>query len=128
MGKYVIKVGTCTTSGKLLMEQSEFEEQYASAYSEILDMPKGLERIRETLSLADFCYQNGQDSKASNLYTHVFRSFSWECQGEERILFERALQGLLSLCGSEDECVWEMCSQIIGDYNIWKREQEEKQS
>lgn len=128
MEKYVVKVSSCTPSGKLLMEQSAFDEQYASAYTEISEMPEGLERFRKILSLADFCYQNGADSKASNLYAHVFCSFSWECQGEEHILFERALQGLSSLCGSEDECVWEMCSQIVGDYNIWKREQEETQN
>lgn len=126
MEKYVLKVGSCTPSGNLLMEQSVFDELYASAYAEISDMSEGLERINKILSLADFCYQNREDSKASNWYAHVFRSFSWQCEGEERILFERALQGLSSLCCSEDECVWEMCSQIVGDYNIWKREQEEK--
>ncbi|MBR4846346.1 MAG: hypothetical protein IKU98_08020 [Bacteroidaceae bacterium] len=126
MEKTVIKVGSCTPSGDLLMEKSVIIERYEFAYDEILAMPEGLESFRKILSLADFCYKHGLDYKAYNLYSKVFRSFSWYCQGEERILFDEAIQGLSALCSSKDECVWEMCSQIVGDYMMWKQEQDEK--
>ncbi|MBR4845161.1 MAG: hypothetical protein IKU98_01945, partial [Bacteroidaceae bacterium] len=84
-----------------------------------------MDKLYQTLSLADFCLQHKLDSQAFYLYEHVFKSFSWECGGEEKLLFDRALQGLSALCGSEDECVWEMSSQIVGDYTMWQLNRKE---
>jgi hypothetical protein len=88
-------------------------------------MDDGMDRLYQTLSLADFCLQHKLDSQAFYLYEHVFKSFSWECSGEEKLLFDRALQGLTALCGSDDECVWEMSSQIVGDYTMWQLNRKE---
>lgn len=109
------------------MENNEFDRLYDEAYYEIQQLSdKDSEYYRRTLSLAQFCYRQGFDMKAYELYHHVFLSFSWHCEGEERIFFEEALEGLSFLLSSNDECVWENCSQIVGDYMIWKREQEEQ--
>lgn len=126
MEKQYVRVGGSTSSGKLDMEKQALMELYEQGYYELISMSKGLEYCRKSLALADFCYQNGLDSEACDLYHRVFRSFSWECKGIERELFEQALHGLSALCSSDDECVWERCSQVVGDYMIWKREQEEQ--
>lgn len=126
MEKQYVRIGGSTPSGKLDMDKQALMELYEQGYDELMSIPKGLKYCRKSLALADFCYQNGLDSEACDLYHHVFRSFSWECKGVERELFEQALHGLSALCCSENECVWEECSQVVGDYMMWKREQEEK--
>lgn len=126
MEKPFVRIGSSTPSGELQMDKDSLCELYESAYDDIRFMPKGMERIHKMLSLAEFCYQHKLDYEAYKLYFQVFRSFSWTCEGEERILFEQAVEGLSALCCSDNECVWEMCSQVVGDYMIWKREQEEQ--
>lgn len=126
MEKIITKVGSCTPTGELKMEKDSFMDLYEERNDEICSMPDSLEKIESKLSLADFCYQQGHDVKALRLYEKVFFSFPWECTGKKRELFERAIKGLSALCSSENEYVWEVSSQIVGDYNIWKRSMEEK--
>lgn len=123
--KIITKIGSSTPTGELKFEGSSSISLYEQAYHELLDMDDGMDKLYQTLSLADFCLQHKLDSQAFYLYEHVFKSFSWECGGEEKLLFDRALQGLSALCGSDDECVWEMSSQIVGDYTLWKLNRKE---
>lgn len=126
MEKIITKVGSCTPTGELKIEEDSFMDLYEERNYEISSMPDSLEKIESKLSLADFSYQQGYDVEALRLYEQVFRSFPWECTGKERELFERAIKGLSALCCSEIEYVWEVSSQIVGDYNIWKRSMEEE--
>jgi hypothetical protein len=123
--KITTKIGSGTPTGELKFEESSSISLYEQAYNELLAMDDGMDRLYQTLSLADFCLQHKLDSQAFYLYEHVFKSFSWECSGEEKLLFDRALQGLSALCGSDDECVWEMSSQIVGDYTMWQLNRKE---
>lgn len=124
MEKIITKVGSCTPTGELKIEKNSFMDLYDD--DEILSMPNSLEKFKCLLSLADHYHQQGYDVEALRLYEQVFRSFPWECTGKERELFERAIKGLSALCCSELEYVWEVSSQIVGDYNIWKRSMEEE--
>ncbi len=126
MEKIITKVGSCTPTGELKMEKDSFMDLYEERTDEIYSMPDSLEKIESKLSLADFCYQQGHDVEALHLYGKAFRSFPWECTGKKRELFERAIKGLSALCSSENEYVWEVSSQIVGDYMMWKRSMEEK--
>ena len=123
--KIITKIGSSTPTGELKFEGSSSISLYEQAYHELLDMDDGMDKLYQTLSLADFCLQHKLDSQAFHLYEHVFKSFSWECGGEEKLLLDRALQGLSALCSSDDECVWEMSSQIVGDYTLWKLNRKE---
>jgi hypothetical protein len=123
--KIITKIGSSTPTGELKFEESSSISLYEQAYNELLAMDDDMDRLYQTLSLADFCLQHKLDSQAFYLYEHVFKSFSWECSGEEKLLFDRALQGLSALCGSDDECVWEMSSQIVGDYTMWQLNRKE---
>ena len=123
--KIITKIGSSTPTGELKFEGSSSISLYEQAYHELLDMDDGMDKLYQTLSLADFCLQHKLDSQAFHLYEHVFKSFSWECGGEEKLLFDRALQGLSALCSSDDECVWEMSSQSVGDYTLWKLNRKE---
>lgn len=123
--KIITKIGSSTPTGEQKFEGSSSISLYEQAYHELLDMDDGMDKLYQTLSLADFCLQHKLDSQAFYLYEHVFKSFSWGCGGEEKLLLDRALQGLSALCSSDDECVWEMSSQIVGDYTLWKLNRKE---
>lgn len=122
----VSKVGSCSAVGNLELSDSVISEMIEQELDEIYDISDKLEQASRRLSLAEFCYKNKRDSDAYELYRKVFGSFSWHCKDEERVLFEQAVQGLSMLCCSDNECVWEMSSQITGDYMMWKREQEKE--
>lgn len=120
MEKIITKIGTCTPTGELKIEKDALMDLYDD--NEILSMPNSPEKFEYLLSLADHYHQQNYDVEALRLYEQVFHSFPWECTGKEREFFERSIKGLSALCSSENEYVWEVSSQLVGDYMIWEEE------
>ncbi len=124
----VQKILTCDANGNLHVAPRFYEGFYDEVLDELFEIEDKMTRMHKLLYFADSCraYRGEYDLEewAYCAYITVFRSISWRSTGEEKELLERAVGGLNSLSMSDDELMWEKCSQITGDYFIWKSEQE----
>ena len=129
MEKHLEKIATCSASGYLKIEREAAWAYYESKLAEVMEARKehGNYSQDKDLDLADFCLKNGLDCEAKELYEHVFESCSWEAAGIglRGRWFLRAVDGLSALCCSPNECVFESCSQMMGDYYDWKNLKDE---
>ncbi len=127
------KILNCDANGSLCVSPRFFEGFYEEILNGIYETEDKMARMHKLLHFADSCRKDkcvGYDLElyAYQAYMDVFRSFSWKCTGEEKELLELAVSGLSSLSMSDNEYIWEIASQSVGDYHFWKREQERIES
>lgn len=125
MGKYISyeKVASTDQNGNIWLSD-EFT-------NEIIDGIKqtcGEEPLFKALiSIAE---RECDEHKALKLFETVLRKTAFRV-GKEDNLFpfaEKALQGLGKLCSSEDEYIWEVSSQLYGDFREILLEQKKMES
>ncbi len=122
------KILTCDADGNLTLTPETYESFYDEIIDDLFEIEDRMVRLRKLLDFADSCRTWPRDFNLDGwaycAYLSVFRSISWRSAGEEHDLLERAVGGLTGLSTSDDELMWERTSQIVGDYHIWKMEQE----
>lgn len=91
-------------------------EYMPCSIEEIGRMPAGLNKCRAYVIFAEQCMANGMECEAADAFREAMSGLPWDSAGDERLLLERAYHGLCALSLSEDECTWEIASQIAGDY------------
>ena len=114
--KIIQKVATCSTEGKMQVAQEVDEWLQEQEEEELARIPEGEERWRKMLQRAQMHLQEGAERKAYTYFYHVLMRTAWKQETPAlRELAEEAYRGLCALSGSEDECMWEQCSQVVGD-------------
>ena len=105
----------CKADGKLLMSAGVADAVIRAREGHVLGLD-GLTRYRELLSLGAFCEEQRRDREAMSAYMEVVDHIMTDRRlhmpkGARRRLYEQAAEGLMRLCSSPDEVVWEICSQ-----------------
>ncbi len=124
------KILICDANGTLHVSPRFYEGFYNKVLDELYEIEDKMTRMHKLLHFADSCrvYKGEYDLEewAYCAYITVFRSISWRSTGEEKEVLKRAVGGLNALSMSDNEFMWEKCSQIVGDYYIMTKDQEDQ--
>ena len=107
-------VARCSVDGTLVMGPGMVDAAIQVRY-EHLHALRGVAYYRELLSLGDFCVEHRHDGEAMDAYMEVLDHVLFDYRLPMRVrrqLYSHAARGLISLCGSPEEVVWEICSQL----------------
>lgn len=109
-------VARCNADG-MLQVSAAFADTVISARRNRLYELDGAARYRELLSIGYFCEQICRDREAMSAYVDVVDNVMIDkclrlATGARRRLYMQAADGLMRLCCSPDEVVWEICSQM----------------
>lgn len=109
-------VARCNADGMLQMRAS-FADAIIDARRYRLYELNGAARYRELLSIGYFCEQICRDREAMSAYVDVVDNVMIDAslrlsKGARRRLYMQAADGLMRLCCSPDEVVWESCTQM----------------
>lgn len=97
-----------------------FDEVYDDMHAQMAKAQPGLPRLQKRFELACFCEQQQQLGHAVDLYRDVLmcggiNALQHHRRSPEATLARQAYKALVRLSESDDEYVWEMCSQTVGD-------------
>ena len=97
-----------------------FDEVFDDMHAQMTKAQPRLPRLQKRLELARFCEQQQQLAHAVDLYRDVLicggiTSLQQHKRSAEAALARQAYKALVRLSESDDEYVWEMCSQTVGD-------------
>ncbi len=113
-------VACCSANGELRMERNALDAFVWELKDSLIELD-GERRYNSLLSFADFCIEQKLDSEAMSCCLEVFDNV----MGDKRLRLGkkkrewfriRAFERLKSLCFSNEEVVWEICSQLTSDY------------
>lgn len=97
-----------------------FAELYKDLKASVEKCPDMLSMLHKKRELAVMCERAGMWSEAVDLNYDILRcggitEYRKNPKSELGMLALEAYRAISSIHGSDDECIWEMCSQIIGD-------------
>ena len=109
-------IARCNADGMLQM-RAAFADAIIDARRYRLYELDGAARYRELLSIGYFCEQICRDREAMDAYMQVVDNVMIDkrlrlARGGRRRLYMQAAEGLMRLCCSPDEVVWESCTQM----------------
>ena len=110
-------VARCSVDGTLVMSPGMVDAAIQVRH-EHLHALRGVAYYRELLSLGDFCVEHRHDGEAMDAYMEVLDHVLFDYRLPMRMrrqLYSQAARGILGLCGSPEEVVWEICSQMSGE-------------
>jgi hypothetical protein len=110
------KLGSCRSDGTLHLAPQLARTVADDRRAALEKLPRGTVKAKAYLEYADFCSQNGLERMAVDAYWAVMRLIPWHSRGEKRLMLDEACRGLEALCGCADEYVWEIASQVSGEY------------
>lgn len=116
--KYIEKVATSHSDGKLTMPSEVFEEITGEQQFNIGFMKEGKAKIEALLRFADYCIECGEYDKAYLNYSSALRrtildgKVILKCKS----LAERAYQGIICCNSYSDEYSWEESSGELEEY------------
>ena len=114
--KIIQKMAACHVNGKLDIIPETAKELREQTREELAQLPAGEQRWKQMLLLAHRYAKNGDEREAYNYFRHVLMQTAWEHRDSSiREIAEEAFWGLSALSSTRDECLWEECSQIVGD-------------
>ena len=101
----------------MLKESAKISSLYSAPYMTIAsDYLSRFEYPWEALSgIKDFIIEQRRDIEAMDAYMEVLDHVLFDYRLPMRVrrqLYSHAARGLISLCGSPEEVVWEICSQM----------------
>lgn len=109
-------IARCDAGGKLQMSAGMTDAVIRGRQDYIYELD-GAARYRELLSLGAFCEEFCRDREAMDAYMLVVDNVMIDkylrlANGGRRRLYMQAAEGLMRLCCSADEVVWEICTQV----------------
>lgn len=116
--KYIEKVATSHSDGKLTMTSEVFEEVTGEQQFEIDLMKEGKAKIEALLHFADYCVECDEFSKGYLNYSSALRRtiLDGKIIQKYKILAERAYQGIIRCNSCGDEYTWEKSSGELEEY------------
>ena len=117
MENFMGKAMSANSNGSILFfDEAEFEE----SLSRIMEQHDVKKRFGQIISLARQCEEHSFEDRAVSLYRHVLleggiSEYMKNPKSDIGLLAQKAYKSLLGLSLTKDECVWEECSQLIGD-------------
>jgi hypothetical protein len=130
MGYFREKILSVNADGGILFfDEAKFKE----TLSHILAQPDMKKRFEQLISLAHQCEEQNLKDRAVQLYQSVLlrggiSEYETNPRSDVSLLALKAYHSLLGLSLVGDECIWEECSQLIGDIkDIFELAQEEEE-
>ena len=117
------KVISCNPSGEIDSDEDTILTLWNENIDILSDTRDETAKLEAYLKYGDTFYSKGYDRAALKAYSYVFRKISWHSKGKMKELLNRSYFGLSALCNSNDEYVWEECSQLTSDYDMWQKQQ-----
>lgn len=112
------KVVTCNTHGVIAMSNDVFDEVSCDMRYRIDKMKDGRKKFEASLRFAEYCCSCGQYDTAYCYYAAVLEKTVADNKiiDKYKDLAHKAYQGLICCNSSNDECTWEITSDILAGY------------
>ncbi len=100
------------------LQEEDLDIQLLSvALSEAKLLPNGIERWQKQMEVVRGVMWKNAENLACEVVLDVFNSMPWENQSlEEKKIFKEALETIQELKQSDNEYIWEICSQALANY------------